>query len=97
VLQEFYVVATRKYDPPMSRREARQLVDAYSHWQLIQVDVALILAASQLEERHNLSFWDALIVEAARRAGANRLVTEDLQRGRRLGGVLIHNPFTGAA
>jgi predicted nucleic acid-binding protein len=94
VLQEFYVVATRKYDPPMSRREARQLVDAYSHWQLVQVDVALILAASQLEEHHTISFWDALIVEAARRAGANRLVTEDLQTGRRLAGVLIHNPFT---
>jgi predicted nucleic acid-binding protein len=97
VLQEFYVVATRRYDPPMSRREARQLVDAYSHWQLIQIDVALILAASQLEEHHTLSFWDALIVEAARRAGAKRLVTQDLQSGRRLAGVLIHNPFTGAA
>jgi predicted nucleic acid-binding protein len=96
VLQEFYVVATRKYDPPMSRREARQLIDAYSHWQLIQVDVALILAASQLEERHTLSFWDALIVEAARRAGANRLVTEDLQTGRKLAGVVIDNPFTSA-
>jgi predicted nucleic acid-binding protein len=96
VLHEFYVVATRKYDPPMSRREARQLVDAYSHWQLVQIDVALIVAASQLEERHSLSFWDALIVEAARRAGANRLVTEDLQGGRRLAGVLIHNPFTRA-
>jgi predicted nucleic acid-binding protein len=93
VLQEFYVVATRKYDPPMSRRETRQLVDAYSHWQLIQVDVALILAASQLEECHTLSFWDALIVEAARRAGANRLVTEDLQTGRQLAGVVIDNPF----
>jgi predicted nucleic acid-binding protein len=96
VLQEFYVVATRKYDPPMSRREARQLVDAYSHWQLIQIDIALILAASQLEERHTLTFWDALIVEAARRAGANRLLTEDLQSGRRLAGVLIHNPFPRA-
>jgi predicted nucleic acid-binding protein len=96
VLQEFYVVATRRYDPPMSRREARQLVDVYSHWQLIQIDLALILAASQLEERHTLSFWDALIVEAARRAGANRLVTEDLQSGRRLAGVLIHNPFARA-
>jgi predicted nucleic acid-binding protein len=96
VLEEFYVVATRKYDPPMSRRDARRLVDAYSHWQLIQVDVALILAASQLEERHTLSFWDALIVEAARRAGANRLLSEDLQTGRRVAGVLIDNPFNTA-
>jgi predicted nucleic acid-binding protein len=96
VLQEFYVVTTRKYDPPMPRREARDLVDAYSHWQLVQIDVALIISASQLEERHTLSFWDALIVEAARRAGATRLVTEDLQTGRRIAGVLIDNPFTSA-
>ena len=81
----------------MSRREARDLVDAYSHWQLVQIDVPLILAASQLEERHTLSFWDALIVEAARRAGATRLVTEDLQAGRRLAGVLIDNPFTSTS
>jgi predicted nucleic acid-binding protein len=97
VLQEFYVVATRKFDPPMPRREARDLVDAYSNWQLVQIDVPLILAASQLEERHTLSFWDALIVEAARRAGAGRLVTEDLQAGQRLAGVLIDNPFSSTS
>ena len=94
VLQEFYVVATRKFDPPMPRRQARDLVDAYGgHWQLVEIDVALIVAASQLEERHSVSFWDALIVEAARRAGATRLVTEDLQSGRRLAGLHIDNPF----
>jgi len=93
VLQEFYVVATRKFDPPMPRLAVRDLVDAYSHWHLVQVDVPLILAGSQLEERHTMSFWDALIVEAARRAGATRLVTEDLQSGRWLAGVLIDNPF----
>ena len=97
VLQEFYVVATRKFDPPMSRRQARDLVDAYSTWQLVQIDVPLILAASELEERHTLSFWDALIVEAARRAGATRLVTEDLQAGRRLAGVLVDNPFASTS
>jgi predicted nucleic acid-binding protein len=93
VLQEFYVVATRKFDPPMPRRQARDLVEAYGNWRLIQIDVPLVLAASQLEERHTLSFWDALIVEAARRAGASRLISEDLQAGRRLAGVLIDNPF----
>jgi predicted nucleic acid-binding protein len=92
VLQEFYVVATRKFEPPMPRREARDLIDAYGHWQLVVVDIALIVAASQLEQRHSLSFWVALIVEAARRAGATRLVTEDLP-GRRSAGMLIDNPF----
>jgi predicted nucleic acid-binding protein len=48
----------------------------------------LVLAASELEERHTLSFWDALVLEAA------RLVSEDLQPGRSFGGVTVENPFT---
>jgi predicted nucleic acid-binding protein len=93
VLQEFYVVATRKFDPPMSRSAARELVVLYSTWSVVQVDVELIVDATALEERASLSFWDALVVEAARRAGATRLVTEDLQGGRRIAGILIEDPF----
>jgi predicted nucleic acid-binding protein len=93
VLQEFYVVATRKFDPPMPRRMAREVVALYAAWPVVEVDVPMILAAAELEERHTLSFWDALIVEAAARSGATRLVTEDLQAGRRLTGVRIENPF----
>lgn len=94
VLSEFYVVATRKFDPPMSRRAARQVVAAYGAWPVVSVDVALILAASTLEERHSLSFWDALIVEAASRAGARTLLSEDLQARRRIRGIVIENPFS---
>jgi predicted nucleic acid-binding protein len=93
VLQEFYVVTTRKFDPPMRRSAAREIVAVYGEWPTVQVDVTLILAASKLEERHGFSFWDALVVEAARRGGAARLLTEDLQTGRRIGGVSIENPF----
>jgi predicted nucleic acid-binding protein len=93
VLQEFYVVTTRKFDPPMRRGAAREVVALYGEWPIVQVDVALILAASKLEERHAFSFWDALVVEAARRCGATRLLTEDLQAGRRIGGISIENPF----
>jgi len=93
VLTEFYAVVTRKFDPPMPRREARTLVDAYAAWPVVQVGPSLIVAASALEEQHSLSFWDALILEAARRAGASRLVSEDLQHGRRIAGLVITNPF----
>ena len=96
VLQEFYVVATRKFDPPMHRTEARELVGLYATWSVVQVDVEMILDAAALEESAQLSFWDALIVEAARRAGAMRLVSEDLQTGRQIAGIAIVNPF-GAA
>lgn len=93
VLQELYVVATRKLDPPMPRAAARELVVLYATWPVVQVDVPLVLAASELEEHHTLSFWDALVVEAARRAGAIRLVTQDLQAGRSIRGVTVENPF----
>jgi predicted nucleic acid-binding protein len=93
ILQELYVVATRKFTPPMSSTQAREIVSLYGTWPLIQVDLSLILAATELEERHSLSFWDALVVEAARRAGATRLVTEDLQGGSIVAGVRIENPF----
>ena len=93
VLQEFYVVATRKFEPPMRRSEARELVALYASWPVVQVDVELILDATALEERAQLSFWDALVVEAARRGGATRLVSEDLQDGRRIAGLVIEDPF----
>jgi predicted nucleic acid-binding protein len=93
VLQELYVVATRKLTAPMHRTTARRIVALYAEWPVVQADVPLILAASELEQRHTLSFWDALIVESARRAGATRLLTEDLQHGRVVSGVTIENPF----
>ncbi len=93
VLQEFYIVATRKFKPPMRRSEARELVALYATWPVVQVDVELILDATALEERAQLSFWDALIVEAARRGGAARIVSEDLQDGRRIANIAIEDPF----
>lgn len=94
VLQEFYVVVTRKFDPPLTRKTAREIVSAYAEWNLVHIDRTLIINASLLEERHQLSFWDALIVEAAQRAGAQRLLTEDLPSGRKIGGIKLENPFT---
>jgi predicted nucleic acid-binding protein len=40
-----------------------------------------------------ISFWDALIVQAARIAGASVLYSEDLQHGATLGGISVVNPF----
>lgn len=96
VLQEFYSVATRRWSPRLERDQARQIVATYGAWRCIQIDVHAILAATDLEERHQLAFWDALIVVAARRAGADRLYTEDLNHGQVIDGVRIENPFTAA-
>jgi predicted nucleic acid-binding protein len=93
VLQEFYVVATRKFNPPMSRTDAREILALYSTWPVVQVDIEMILDAATLEDEAQMSFWDALIVEAARRAGAERIASEDFGAGRRIAGISIANPF----
>ncbi|HUG47011.1 MAG TPA: PIN domain-containing protein [Candidatus Limnocylindria bacterium] len=93
VLQEFYNGATRKLTPPMRPVEAREIIGLYAAWPVVLLDPSLILAATMLEESHQLSFWDSLVLEAARVAGAQRLLTEDMQHGRVIEGVRIENPF----
>ncbi len=93
ILQEFYAVATSKLKPAMSPAEAREIVALYSAWPVVLIEPSLILTASHLHERHQLSFWDALMVEAARVGGAGRVLTEDLNDGQRIEGVRMENPF----
>lgn len=94
VLQELYVNLTRKLRKPMTRPRARAIVERYAAWPVHQVTPADIVTASELEQRHTLAFWDALIVVAAQQLGADRVLTEDMQSGRSLGGVRIENPFS---
>jgi predicted nucleic acid-binding protein len=93
VLQEFYVNVTQKIPAPLPRSLARQIVRQYFVWHVELLPPALILKASDIEERHQLSFWDALILSAAAEAGATKLLTEDLNPGQTIEGVLIENPF----
>jgi predicted nucleic acid-binding protein len=93
VLQEFYVNATRKLAFPLSPEEAGARVRDFSSLPLVQVDVPLILAAIARSRRMSFSLWDAMIVEAALKAGADRLLTEDLQHGQVIEGMRVENPF----
>lgn len=91
VLQEFYSVATRKLGMPHS--QARQLIADYSEWCVMNTDPQLLVSASVLCERHQMSWWDSLVIEAALRSGATTLLSEDLQDGQAFGTLTIRNPF----
>ena len=93
VLQELYVNLTRKLRVVVPRSKARALVGRYGRWPVYAIATGDILEAADLEQRHSLSFWDALIIVAAARSGAERIISEDLQHGRTIGGVRIENPF----
>ena len=91
VLQEFFVVSTRKLG--VGADKARRKVELLSTLDVVRVEVEEILNAIDLHRLHSVSFWDALIVRCAATAGCTRLYSEDLQHGRTLSGVKIENPF----
>ena len=93
VLQEFYVNVTGKIENPLKKSQARGVIESYLAWPVELNDVRTVLSASEIEERHMLSFWDAMIVASARKAKAEKIITEDLNHGQEIEGILIENPF----
>jgi predicted nucleic acid-binding protein len=91
VLSEYFVAATRKLgvDPAVARRK----VELFARLHLAVLDLEDVLAAIDLHRLHQIAFWDALIVRAAQESGCGVLYSEDMQHGRRFGGVDVVNPF----
>ena len=96
VLQEFYVSVTRKLARPLPHRAAFEATRNLAQLHLVQVDGQMIFQAIELSQKHALSFWDALILEAARGSGCRALLTEELQDGWTLDGLTVENPFSKA-
>jgi len=94
VLQEFFVAATRRLNPPLSSDQAEVVIGYLSRLPVVQISTRTILEAVALHRRFSLSFWDALIVRSALEAGADTLYTEDLQEGQVIEGLPIVNPFS---
>jgi predicted nucleic acid-binding protein len=93
VLQEFYVNVTRKIERPLTKSKARELTRNYSLWKTEIIESADVFRASELEESSRISFWDALIIVAASKAGASLVLSEDLNPGQTIAGVTVENPF----
>ena len=91
VLQEYYAAATRKLgvDPETAQQKVRLL----ARTRVVRFVEDDVIAAIELHRLNRVSFWEAMIIHAARLAGADLLYSEDLQHGAMLGGVRIQNPF----
>jgi predicted nucleic acid-binding protein len=94
VLQEFYVNVRKKW--PGAVKAARVEVRDLLTWHPVTVDAGMLERAWQIQDRYQLSFWDALVIAAARASSCRYLLTEDLQEGQNLDGVTIINPFRHA-
>jgi predicted nucleic acid-binding protein len=91
-LVEFFHATTRKrlLDPARAREFVRQWLEIFD---VTQADEEALRDAMDAVTDHSLSFYDALLLATARLAGCTALLTEDMQHGRRIGGVEIVNPF----
>jgi len=93
VLQEYFMAATRKLNvaPELAQRK----VEVLARGRVVRFEASDVIAGIELHRLTRISFWDALIVHAARSAGAAVLYSEELHAGAVLGGVRVVNPFAG--
>lgn len=97
VLQEFYVQATRPTrSHPLTHEQAAGLVESFTRFTVQDITVPIVRASLELKARYGLSYWDCAIVEAARAAGCDLVLSEDMSDGQDLDGVQVVNPFTPA-
>ena len=77
----------------MTALEAAEILQDYSEWEVVVNNRESIFRAIDIESRHKISFWDALILQAAERAGARTVYSEDLSHGSKYAGMVVVNPF----
>jgi len=95
VLQEYFVAVTRKLDVDVVT--AKHRMQLLFRLNVVQITPDDVLAAIDLHRLHVLSFWDALILHAARKAGCSVLYSEDMGHGQIIEGIHIRNPFIRAS
>lgn len=91
VLQEYFVAATRKLGVQVTI--AQQKIELLSSHTIINIEYDDIVRAIELHRLYALSFWDALIVQAAEKSHCSVLYSEDMQHQQRIGKVQIINPL----
>jgi predicted nucleic acid-binding protein len=93
VLQELCVNLRRKIARPLPVDEVRSLIQDYLSWEIVVNTPASVLQALEIEVRYKISFWDALVVQAAESSGAAILYSEDLATGQKYGPLQVVNPL----
>lgn len=84
---------TRTFEPSLTPPQARSVLDELVALPVVPADTDLVMRATITSQGHQLSIWNAMIVEAAAEAGCDELWSEDLSAGSALRGVRVVNPF----
>ena len=93
VLQEFYVNVTQKVTKPLTPETAAQIIADLSAWQVYRPGTEDVLDAIRLQDRYQVSFWDAMIIASAFQLGCQTIWSEDLNPGKDYDQVKVVSPF----
>ena len=93
VLQELFVTLTRKIPQPLSTPNARAIIADLTTWHVVTPTPSDVLAAIDGTVSWKLSFWNAMILVAARRCGAVVVWSEDLNSGQMFDTMTLRSPF----
>jgi predicted nucleic acid-binding protein len=97
VLEELCIHLCRYAGNPLPIEEVCLLIRDYSTWEVVASTPASVHEALEIVMRHKVPFWDALILEAAERAGASILYSEHLATTQRYGAIQVVNPLVEPA
>jgi predicted nucleic acid-binding protein len=92
VIQEYYNVATQKLK--LDKLTVKQTIKLFSFYEIIVNTPQMILSAIDIHILNQLSFWDSLIISAAKSANCSTIITEDMNNGQIIEGIEILNPLT---
>jgi predicted nucleic acid-binding protein len=93
VLQEFFVNVQRQARQPISRYELKEVIRDYLAWEVVVNSAEAVLSTMEFEDMYKISFWAAMIVQAAENANCQVLYSEDFSNGQEYEGMLVINPF----
>jgi predicted nucleic acid-binding protein len=93
VLQELCVNLRRKTAQPLSIEQTRRLLQDYLSWEIVVNTPESVMEALAIEYRYKISFWEALVIQAAGTSGATIIYSEDLADGQTYGLLRVVNPL----
>lgn len=92
-IPEFFSVVTHQIKQPMTPAEAKEAIELSSNLPIQEIDLAMVERAIDTHKIYRISYWDALIVSAAERAGCKRILSEDLNDGQFYLSLATSNPI----
>jgi len=92
VIQEFYNTVVLKHGQE-SVTVKKTINSLNEDFELVTNNLSIINSAIDIHQTNHISFWDSLIVSAAKAANCSIILSEDLNHGQKVEGITVQSPL----